>query len=57
MRQGIIAQEAIEALPEMIKTNSEGWMSANNESMIWAMVNSIQELSAKVEELEAKLSE
>tara|TARA_R100000655_G_scaffold48148_1_gene85513 strand:+ start:1203 stop:3791 length:2589 start_codon:yes stop_codon:yes gene_type:complete len=56
VRQGIIAQEAIEALPEMVKTNSKGWMTANNESMIWAMVNSIQELSTKVEELEAKLS-
>jgi hypothetical protein len=55
VRQGVVAQEAIEALPEMIRTNEEGWMSANNESMIWAMVNAIKQLSAKVEELEEKL--
>jgi hypothetical protein len=55
VRQGVVAQEAIEALPEMIRTNEEGWMSANNESMVWAMVNAIQELSAEVESLKEQL--
>jgi hypothetical protein len=54
VRQGVVAQEAVEALPEMVSTNEKGWMSANNESMIWAMVNAIQELSAQVEELKNK---
>ena len=54
VRQGVVAQEAVEALPEMISTNEKGWMSANNESMIWAMVNAIQELSAEVEKLKNK---
>jgi hypothetical protein len=53
VRQGVVAQEAVEALPEMISTNEKGWMSANNESMIWAMVNAIQELSAEVEKLKS----
>jgi len=51
IRQGIIAQEAIKALPQMVKTNSEGWMTANNEPMTWAMVNAIQELSQQIEDL------
>ena len=55
-RQGIIAQEAIEAIPEMVKDDGE-WLSANQEPMIWALVNSIKELTNKVNELETKLKE
>ena len=55
VRHGVVAQEAVEALPEMISTNEKGWMSANNESMIWAMVNAVQELSAQVESLKEQL--
>ena len=54
-RQGIIAQEAIEAIPEMIKDDGE-WLSANQEPMIWALVNAVQELTKKVNELETKLN-
>ena len=52
-RQGIIAQEAQEILPEMVKADGE-WLSANTEPMVWALVKAVQELSAKVEELEKK---
>tara|TARA_R100000664_G_scaffold2996_1_gene7036 strand:+ start:6608 stop:9727 length:3120 start_codon:yes stop_codon:yes gene_type:complete len=52
-RQGIIAQEAKEILPEMIKDDSK-WLSANTEPMLWALVKAVQELSAKVTELEKK---
>ena len=54
-RQGIIAQEAIKAIPEMIKDDGE-WLSANQEPMIWALVNAVQELTKKVNELETKLN-
>ena len=54
-RQGIIAQEAIEAIPEMIKDDGE-WLSANQEPMIWALVNAVQELTKKVNILETKLN-
>ena len=54
-RQGIIAQEAIEAIPEMIKDDGE-WLTANQEPMIWALVNAVQELTKKVNELETKLN-
>ncbi len=52
-RQGIIAQEAKEIIPEMIKDDGE-WLSANTEPMIWTLVKAVQELSAKVKELENK---
>ncbi len=52
-RQGIIAQEAKEIIPEMIKDDGE-WLSANTEPMIWTLVKAVQELSAKVKELESK---
>ena len=54
-RQGIIAQEAIEAIPEMIKDDGE-WLTANQEPMIWALVNAVQELTKKVNMLETKLN-
>ena len=55
VRQGIIAQEAIEALPEMVKTNENGWMTANNEPMVWALINAVQELSKQLDELKRGL--
>ncbi len=55
VRQGVIAQEAHEVIPEMISEDDKGWLSANNEPMVWAMVNAIQELSSTVKALEAKV--
>jgi hypothetical protein len=50
-RQGIIAQEAQEVLPEMVKDDSE-WLSANTEPMVWALVRAVQELSEKIKHIE-----
>jgi len=55
-RQGIIAQEAQKVLPEMIKDDGE-WLSANQEPMIWALVNAVQELSAEVKQLKKQLED
>ena len=55
-RQGIIAQEAQKVLPEMIKDDGE-WLSANQEPMIWALVNAVQELSAEVNQLKQQLKD
>jgi len=52
-RQGIIAQEVKEIIPEMIKDDGE-WLSANTEPMVWTLVKAVQELSARVKELESK---
>ena len=53
---GVIAQEIENVLPECITTSEEGAKSVNNDPIMWAMVNAIKELSAKVEELESKLN-
>jgi len=55
-RQGIIAQEAQKVLPEMIKDDGE-WLSANQEPMIWALVNAVQELSTQVNNLKKQLKD
>ena len=55
-RQGIIAQEAQKVLPEMIDDSKE-WLSANQEPMIWALVNAVQELSAEVKQLKKQLKD
>ena len=55
INHGIVAQEAQKVLPEMISEGSDGYMSANADPMMWAMVNAIQELSSTVKTLEAKI--
>ena len=40
----------------MIKDDGE-WLSANQEPMIWALVNSVQELTEKNERLENKIKD
>jgi len=54
---GVIAQEINEILPDMVKTEETGCMSVNPDNMTWYLVNAVQELSAKVAELEAKIGE
>ena len=55
-RQGIIAQEAQEVLPEMINDDGK-WLSSNTEPMTWALVNAVQELSEKVEAQQKEIEE
>ena len=51
---GVIAQEVETVLPECIKVSALGAKTVNTDPILWALVNSIKELSAKVEALEAK---
>jgi hypothetical protein len=52
-----IAQELDPIFPEAINRRGEhDIMSVNTDPIFWAMINAIKELSAKVEELEVKLS-
>jgi hypothetical protein len=55
INHGIVAQEAQKVLPEMVSEGADGYMSANTDPMVWAMVNAIQELSSTVKALEAKV--
>ena len=52
---GVIAQEIEPILPDVVKTESTGVKSVDPENITWYMLNAIKELSAKVEELQAKL--
>lgn len=51
---GVIAQELEAVAPRCVKTQSTGVKSVDTDELFWHMLNSIQELSAKVAELEAK---
>ena len=55
LQLGVIAQEIAEVLPEVVKTQSTGVKTVNPDNLTWYLVNAVKELSAKVEELEAKL--
>ena len=52
---GPIAQELQSILPDCVKTESTGVMSVDSSNIIWHMINAIQELSAKVVQLETQL--
>ena len=54
-RVGVIAQELQEIFPDAVKENSYGHLTVNPDSIHWALIKAVQELTAKVEELEAQL--
>lgn len=49
---GVIAQELQAVLPQCVTENSTGVLSVNTDPLIWYLVNSVKQLSAKVAELE-----
>lgn len=49
---GVIAQELQAVLPECVTENSTGVLSVNTDQLIWYLINSVKQLSAKVAELE-----
>jgi len=53
LRVGVIAQELQEVLPEAVTENLNGHLTVNTDSINWALLRAVQELSAKVEALEA----
>ena len=53
VRVGVIAQEFREVFPDGVKENLNGHLTVNPDSMNWALIKAVQELSAKVEALEA----
>ena len=55
LQTGVIAQEVESVIPECVEVSDKGVKTVNADPIMWAMVNAIKELSAKVEELEAKL--
>ena len=51
---GVIAQEVETVLPEVVKTDQDGFKSVCYGNMIGLLVEAVKELSARVEELEIK---
>ncbi len=49
----MIAQEVQEVFPDAVKENAHGHLTVNSDSITWALLKAVQELSAKVEALEA----
>ena len=49
---GVIAQEIEAILPECIKVSEKGAKTVNSDPILWALVNAVKELSAKVTALE-----
>jgi len=52
-RVGVIAQELEEVFPEAVKENLNGHKTVSTDSINWALLKAVQELSAKVEALES----
>ena len=53
---GVIAQEIESVLPECIEVSDKGAKTVSTDPIMWALVNAVKELSAKVNELESKLN-
>jgi len=49
---GVIAQEIIEVLPSCVKEHPNSRLSVTTDNVLWTLVKAVQELSARVEELE-----
>ena len=52
-RVGVIAQELEDVFPEAVKDNVHGHKTVSTDSINWALIKAVQELSAKVEALES----
>jgi len=50
---GVVAQQVQEVIPEAVQENKDGYLTVNNDPIIWTMVNAIKELNQK-NEAEAK---
>ena len=53
---GVIAQEIINVLPEMVTQEDTGCYSVDPNNLTWYLVNAVKELSTKVEDLEKQLN-
>ena len=52
IRTGVIAQEFQEIFPESVVENNHGHLTVNTDEMIWSLLKAVQELTARVQELE-----
>ena len=56
LQLGVIAQEIVEVLPDVVKQETTGCYSVSPDNLTWYLVNAVKELSAKNDALEARLA-
>lgn len=54
---GLVAQEVQKVLPEAVSEGEDGYLTVDNDPIIWTMLNSIKELKAQNDALMAKNAE
>ena len=54
---GVVAQQVQQAVPEAVQQSQTGYLTVNNDPIIWTMVNAIKELNQKVEAKDAENAE
>ena len=54
---GVLAQEVQQAVPEAVSQRQDGYLTVNNDPIIWTMVNAIKELNQKVDKKTAENAE
>ena len=54
---GVVAQEVQKVIPEAVEKSDTGYLTINNDPIIWAMVNAIKELKAENEQLKRKVED
>ena len=52
---GVIAQEIVEVLPDVVETSSTGVKTVNSDNLTWYLVNAVKELSSENNALKARL--
>ena len=55
LQLGVIAQEIQEILPDVVKEESTGVLRVNPDNLTWYLVNAVKDLSAKNDELAARI--
>ena len=50
---GLVAQNVAEKIPEAVETDANGYLYVNNDPILWTMLNSIKELKAESDRVDA----
>jgi len=52
---GVVAQDLQKVIPEAVEKSDNGYLTVNNDYVIWASVNAIKELKAENDDLKARI--
>jgi len=54
---GVVAQQFQQAVPNAVQTNNAGYLTVNNDPVLWTTVNAVKELNEKLEAENAELKQ